>query len=118
MKHSRCELDKLRSLIESTVMINELTNQACIKPDIDENLLELNDQITRLKTKADAALASVSTEVDTDTIKLDSNTETGFFFRVTLKVIFLNEMFFIDRLFMLSVGEAHSSCKSEDFDYD
>lgn len=66
-------------------MFDELTDRARIKPEIDENLLELNAQIDKLKKKADAALSDVCAEAGTDNIKLESNTETGFFFRVTLK---------------------------------
>lgn len=77
---------KMRELLESTVVLSEATNQACIKPEIDQKLLELNDQIVTIKTSVDALAESLRSENNVDAIKVDTDPETGFCFRVTLKV--------------------------------
>jgi len=79
------ELEKLRSLVESTLFYNEMTQKYCIKADIDEKLVSLKEDIDRVHENAELIGMSLRAERNTDTIKLESNGEIGFFFRVTLK---------------------------------
>jgi hypothetical protein len=86
LKQSARELEKMASLVESTVVFNESMQRCCIKPEIDENLTELNEEIERLRAKAEAIAVMLKSETGAEHLKLESNGETGFFFRVTLKV--------------------------------
>lgn len=78
----------MRRLIESTVQLDETMNTCVIKPDIDEKLVELQEDKLRLQSEANKVLAQLKADTNTDNIKLESAEDVGFFFRVTLKVVF------------------------------
>ncbi|KAI6184360.1 DNA-MISMATCH-REPAIR-2 domain-containing protein [Aphelenchoides bicaudatus] len=85
LKQSARELSKMRALIESTVIYDESTQRYYIKPDVDEDLVELNQQIEDLKSKAENIASLLRSETGEEHIKLESNSENGFYFKVTLK---------------------------------
>nr|CAG4650000.1 EOG090X02H9 [Sida crystallina] len=81
-------LTKLRELIETTVDIPKAEQgDFVIKSDFDEKLGEYREQMDECKLKMEGLLQSAarSLSLDVKSVKLESNPQLGFFFRVTLK---------------------------------
>ncbi|KAK6730879.1 hypothetical protein RB195_007382 [Necator americanus] len=78
---------KYCELISSTIDEDylEKTGDFRIRPDIDPELLRISDDMHGLEKKAEKAKAHLATKLDLESIKLDSNPQLGFFYRVTLK---------------------------------
>ncbi|VDM26948.1 unnamed protein product [Toxocara canis] len=80
------QFDKFAALIESTVDVEyfEETGTYRIRPIIDDKLLETSERMKDIEKQCQKELAKVS-ENAAEYVKLDSNSQYGFFFRVTLK---------------------------------
>ncbi|ETN84906.1 MutS domain V protein [Necator americanus] len=78
---------KYCELISSTIDEDylEKTGDFRIRPDIDPELLRISDDMHGLEKKAEKAKAHLANKLDLESIKLDSNPQLGFFYRVTLK---------------------------------
>ncbi|VDN35532.1 unnamed protein product [Cylicostephanus goldi] len=79
--------DKYCKLIRSTVdeEFYDKTGDFRIRPDIDPELLRISDEMAALEKKAEKARGNLAAKLNLDSIKLDSNGQLGFFYRVTLK---------------------------------
>ncbi|KHJ98120.1 MutS domain V protein [Oesophagostomum dentatum] len=79
--------EKYCQLIRSTVdeEYREKTGEFRIRPDIDPELLRISDDMCALEKKAEKARKKLASTLDLESIKLDSNPQHGFFYRVTLK---------------------------------
>uniref|UniRef100_A0A1I7XR64 DNA_MISMATCH_REPAIR_2 domain-containing protein n=1 Tax=Heterorhabditis bacteriophora TaxID=37862 RepID=A0A1I7XR64_HETBA len=82
------QFDKFCQLIRSTVDVEfyEKTGDFRVKPEIDPELLSIANNMKHLEKKAERARDELSSRLALDSIKLDSNAQHGFFYRVTLKV--------------------------------
>ena len=87
IQHSRVEFERFETLIASTLDLDyfEQNGQHRIKPEIDENLAEIDDKMDESEKSAKKLLARLAERLQCE-VKLESNTEYGFFFRITLKV--------------------------------
>jgi hypothetical protein len=81
------EFERFVTLIERTLDLAyfEESGQHRIKPEIDEQLAEIAKQMADLDEKAQKVLEKFAKRMDCE-VKLESNSEAGFFFRITLKV--------------------------------
>jgi hypothetical protein len=75
------------ALVESTMDLDfyEQSGQHRIKPEIDDELASINGQIIELDGKAQKLLRKLADRINRE-VKLESNVELGYFFRITLKV--------------------------------
>lgn len=90
LEKSRRHLKKFTDLIDTTVIFNNVTREACIKPEIDPELAEIQEALQRLNTQAEAIAQSIRIEHNVENIKLESDQDMGFYMRITLKVIYIN----------------------------
>nr|XP_026489789.1 DNA mismatch repair protein Msh2 [Vanessa tameamea] len=83
------DLEKYQQMIEATVDMDAVERgDYLVKPSFDEQLQSLADQLETLQSSADKELNKAARELGLDaakTIKLESNPQNGFNFRVTLK---------------------------------
>ncbi|EYC06182.1 hypothetical protein Y032_0077g1076 [Ancylostoma ceylanicum] len=79
--------EKYCQLIRSTVdeEYHDKTGDFRIRPDIDPELLRISDDMRDLEKKAEKAKSHIAKRLDIESVKLDSNPQLGFFYRVTLK---------------------------------
>lgn len=87
IQHSRVEFERFETLIERTLDLEyfEQSGQHRIKPEIDENLGEIANKMNESEKSAKKLLDKLADRLQCE-VKLESNTEYGFYFRVTLKV--------------------------------
>lgn len=80
------QFEKFAALIETTVDVRyfEETGTCRIKPEIDDQLLETAERMKEIEADCKKALSKISGKLP-ESVKLDSNSQLGFFFRVTLK---------------------------------
>uniref|UniRef100_A0A8L8JPX4 DNA_MISMATCH_REPAIR_2 domain-containing protein n=1 Tax=Heligmosomoides polygyrus TaxID=6339 RepID=A0A8L8JPX4_HELPZ len=81
------QFDKYCQLIRSTVDDDyyKKTGDFRIRPDIDPELQRISEEMATLEKQAEKARAKIASRLDLDSIKLDSNPQQGFVYRVTLK---------------------------------
>ncbi|KAK0086849.1 hypothetical protein PV325_002411 [Microctonus aethiopoides] len=83
------DMDKYQEMIENTLDMNALESKEYrVKPEFNDDLVELNEQLESLKAKMDAQLLKVAKDTDMEPgkkIKLENNSHHGYYFRVTLK---------------------------------
>ncbi|XP_047531319.1 DNA mismatch repair protein Msh2 [Vanessa atalanta] len=83
------DLEKFQQMIEATVDMDAVERgDYLVKPSFDEQLQSLADQLETLQSSAEKELNKAARELGLDagkTIKLESNPQNGFNFRVTLK---------------------------------
>ncbi|VDL75278.1 unnamed protein product [Nippostrongylus brasiliensis] len=81
------QFEKYRQLIRSTIDEDyyKKTGDFRIRPDIDPELQRISEEMGILEKKAEKARANIASRLSLDSIKLDSNPQQGFFYRVTLK---------------------------------
>ncbi|CAH2084761.1 unnamed protein product [Euphydryas editha] len=83
------DLEKYQQMIEATVDMDAVDRgDFLVKPSFDEQLQNLADQLEKLQSSADKELNKAARDLGLDagkSIKLESNPQNGFNFRVTLK---------------------------------
>lgn len=86
LQQSKAEFGQFVALVESTMDLDfyEQSGQHRIKPEIDDELASINGQIIELDGKAQKLLRKLADRINRE-VKLESNVELGYFFRITLK---------------------------------
>ncbi|KAJ8723319.1 hypothetical protein PYW08_003231 [Mythimna loreyi] len=83
------DLGKFLQMIETTVDMDAVDRgDFLVKPSFDEQLQSLSEQLEKMQSSAEKELNKAARDLGLEagkTIKLDSNPQNGFFFRVTLK---------------------------------
>ncbi|KAK3090565.1 hypothetical protein FSP39_012731 [Pinctada imbricata] len=83
------DFSKFQEMVETTLDFDQIErHDFVIKADFDEGLQALRDKITELEEDIKAQLNKVARDLGIDAnkvLKLESNTQLGYFFRVTLK---------------------------------
>uniref|UniRef100_A0A0M3K2D2 DNA mismatch repair protein Msh2 (inferred by orthology to a human protein) n=1 Tax=Anisakis simplex TaxID=6269 RepID=A0A0M3K2D2_ANISI len=81
------QFDKFSALIETTVDVEYFENSGSyrVRPDIDKELMEISNTMKSIEKQCEKELDKISGKF-AESVKLDSNSQHGFFFRVTLKV--------------------------------
>lgn len=81
------DMNNYQAMIEETIDFNLVERgEFLIKSGFDDELQEMRNQMDEYETKMKSNLAKTSGALGI-TVKLDSNSQYGFFFKVPLKVI-------------------------------
>jgi len=83
------DFEKFSQMVETTIDLNQVEHgHFMIKPDFDDNLGELREQLDLVDVKIKAQESKAATELDIEkgkVLKLEHNSQYGYYFRVTLK---------------------------------
>lgn len=87
VSHSILEFERFASLVQSTIdeQYYEDFRAFRIKPDIDNNLLEMDLEMKKSGARAKKEQDKLIAKINCENVKLESNGDIGYFFRVTLK---------------------------------
>lgn len=88
LKELVTDMDKYQAMIKETIDFNLVERgEFLIQSGFDDNLQEMRNQMNEYETKMKSNLTKTSGSLGIS-VKLDSNSQYGFFFKVALKVIF------------------------------
>ena len=83
------DFEKFTQMVETTIDLKQVEQgHFMIKPDFDDNLGELREQLDDVDEKIRAQEAKTAAELDVErgkVLKLEHNSQYGYYFRVTLK---------------------------------
>jgi len=89
IKEVLMDFQKFQEMVETTVDMEQVAQlEFVIRPDFDDNLMELRKKIDGLEGEIKSQLNKVARDLNLDpnkTLKLESNNSLGYFFRVTRK---------------------------------
>ncbi|XP_064599331.1 DNA mismatch repair protein Msh2-like [Liolophura sinensis] len=89
MKELLMDFSKYQEMVEATVDLSQVENhEYLIKPDFDEGLTGLRERMDELEESIKAQLNKAARDLSLEpnkTLKLESNAQLGYFFRVTRK---------------------------------
>ncbi|XP_063954624.1 DNA mismatch repair protein Msh2-like [Lytechinus pictus] len=89
LKEILMDFSKFQEMVESTLDLEQVENhEFLIKPDFDENLMVLRTKMDELEDEIKGQINRVAKDLGLEankTIKLESNNQLGYFFRVTRK---------------------------------
>lgn len=87
LKELVTDMEKYQTMIEETIDLNLVERgEFLIQSGFDDELQEMRNQMDEYETKMKSNLTKTSGVLGIS-VKLDSNSQYGFFFKVTLKVI-------------------------------
>lgn len=89
LRNANEKLVKLKELVETTIDLKQADQgEFIIKADFDDQLGELKKELDESGSKAEGILSRVASDLKLETsksVKLESNAQIGYYFRVTLK---------------------------------
>ncbi|XP_022100678.1 DNA mismatch repair protein Msh2-like [Acanthaster planci] len=89
IKELLLDFAKFQEMVETTMDLEQVQNhEFLIKPDFDENLTNLRERMDSLENDIQGLLGKAARDLGLEankTIKLESNNQLGYFFRVTRK---------------------------------
>nr|CAD7426843.1 unnamed protein product [Timema monikensis] len=89
LKELLTDMLKFQEMIESTIDMDLVDRgEFLVKPDFDEDLQEMRNSMNSIEDQIKKLLSRVASDLNLEagkTLKLESNNQLGYFFRVTLK---------------------------------
>ncbi|XP_013387202.1 DNA mismatch repair protein Msh2 [Lingula anatina] len=89
MKELLMDFSKFQEMVETTIDLDQVENhEFLIKPDFDEGLAELREKLDNVEKQIKAQLNKAAKDLNLEpnkVLKLESNSQLGYFFRLTRK---------------------------------
>jgi len=86
LQEAQRDFDKFSQMVESTLDMGQVEQgRFMVKPDFDEELAEMKEQMDNVEVRLAGAVKSRATELSLDGLKLEHNNQIGYYYRLTLK---------------------------------